>query len=139
MTSQLNVDTIKGKSTAGSISIQGEGSATINLQQGMIKAWFNFSPNNSNTYRDSSNINVSGVTDNATGDFSHAFTNNMSNDDFSFTTGTNGNSNEGVNSYNMYYEPASTGSDFVRSQNISSGATPLDAYYIMGMVAGDLA
>ena len=25
MTSQLNVDTIKGKSTAGSISIQGEG------------------------------------------------------------------------------------------------------------------
>ena len=41
MTSQLNVDTIKGKTTEGSISIQGEGSATTNLQQGLAKAWVN--------------------------------------------------------------------------------------------------
>ena len=34
MTSQLNVDTIKGNQTAGSITIQGEGSKTTNLQQG---------------------------------------------------------------------------------------------------------
>ena len=34
MTSQLNVDTIKGKSSETSISIQGEGGATTNLQQG---------------------------------------------------------------------------------------------------------
>ncbi len=40
MTSQLNVDTIKGKSTAGSISIQGEGSKTTNMQQGLVKAWW---------------------------------------------------------------------------------------------------
>ena len=39
MTSQLNVDTIKGKSTAGSITIQGEGSKTTNLQQGLLKFW----------------------------------------------------------------------------------------------------
>ena len=33
MTSQLNVDTIKGKTAETSITIQGEGSATTNLQQ----------------------------------------------------------------------------------------------------------
>ena len=138
--SEIKTDKFIGLTTAGSIVVTGEGnSTTINLQQGLVKAWFNFSPNTSNTYRDSSNINVSSVTDNTTGDFSHAFTNNMSNDDFAFTTGTNGNNSEGVNSYAMYYEPASTGTSFVRSQNISSGGTPLDAYYIMGMVTGDLA
>ena len=42
MTSQLNVDTIKGKSTAGSITIQGEGSKTTNLQQGISKKWLYF-------------------------------------------------------------------------------------------------
>tara|TARA_B100001939_G_scaffold187284_1_gene161333 strand:+ start:174 stop:602 length:429 start_codon:yes stop_codon:yes gene_type:complete len=39
MTSQLNVDTIKGKTTEGSITVQGEGSATTNLQQGSCKSW----------------------------------------------------------------------------------------------------
>ena len=36
MTSQLNVDTIKGKTTEGSITVQGEGSKTTNLQQGLL-------------------------------------------------------------------------------------------------------
>ena len=80
------------------------------------------------------------MTDNGTGDFSHNFTNAMNNDDFSFTTGTNGsNSSSGVNSYNTYYDPTSTGTGFVRSQNISSGGTGLDNAYVMGMVGGDLA
>jgi len=46
MTSQLNVDTIKGNETAGSITIQGEGSATINLQQGLCKHWNQFVQSN---------------------------------------------------------------------------------------------
>ena len=37
MTSQLNVDTIKGQTSETSVTIQGEGSATTNLQQGLIK------------------------------------------------------------------------------------------------------
>ena len=99
MASEIKVNKFTGVTTAGSILVTGEGnSTTTNLQQGLVKAWFNFSPNTSNTYRDS--FNIDSVTDNSTGDFSHNFTNNMSNDDFSFTTGTNGNSNEGVNSYN---------------------------------------
>ena len=53
MTSQLNVDTIKGKTTEGSISIQGEGSATTNLQQGVAKVWINFNGTGTPAARDS--------------------------------------------------------------------------------------
>ncbi len=40
MASQLKVDTITGVTTAGSISVTGEGnSTTTNLQQGLVKQW----------------------------------------------------------------------------------------------------
>ena len=38
----LDVDTIKGKTAAGSILVTGEGnSTTTNLQQGLAKSWIN--------------------------------------------------------------------------------------------------
>ena len=115
----------------------GNSSTTEEIFEGRAKAWVNFNGMNTVSIRDS--YNVSSITDNGTGDFTHKFTNNMSNDDFAFTTGTNGNSNEGVNSYNMYYDPDTVESSSVTSRNISSGGTAQDSYYIMGMVAGDLA
>ena len=39
MTSKLSVDTIQGVSQAGNITIQGEGTAETNLQQGLVKMW----------------------------------------------------------------------------------------------------
>ena len=40
MASILKVDTLTGVTTAGSISVTGEGnSTTTNLQQGLAKAW----------------------------------------------------------------------------------------------------
>ena len=42
MASILKVDTLTGVTTAGSISVTGEGnSTTTNLQQGLAKAWAN--------------------------------------------------------------------------------------------------
>ena len=42
MTSQLKVDKLQGRTTAGSIVVTGEGgSTTTNLQQGLVKAWIN--------------------------------------------------------------------------------------------------
>ena len=35
----LHANTLKGTTTAGSITVQGEGTATTNLQQGLCKAW----------------------------------------------------------------------------------------------------
>ena len=84
MTSQLNVDTIKGKSSETSIAIQGEGSATTNLQQGLSKSWVNFQGTTSTVLRDS--FNCSGLTDNGTGDTTSGFTSSMSNQLYALAT-----------------------------------------------------
>ena len=77
MTSQLNVDTIKGKTAETSITIQGEGSATTNLQQGVAKVWINFDGTGTPAARDS--FNVGSITDNGTGSYDIVFTNAMGN------------------------------------------------------------
>tara|TARA_B100002019_G_C21219250_1_gene573754 strand:+ start:881 stop:1390 length:510 start_codon:yes stop_codon:yes gene_type:complete len=69
------IDTLKGKTTAGSITVQGEGTATTNLQQGLAKVWCAYR-GNGEALNDS--LNVSGLTDHANGDDTHSFTNNMS-------------------------------------------------------------
>ena len=97
MPSQIKVDEIKnvagqykiktnvfeGQTTAGSITVQGEGTATTNLQQGLAKGWVNF--NSSTVARDS--FNISTLDDDGTGDYTAHFTTAFSNDDFSVTSG----------------------------------------------------
>ena len=74
MASQLKVDTITGVTTAGSIAVTGEGnSTTTNLQQGLAKAFVE----GSNAAALSKSFNISGGTDNGTGDYSYALTNSM--------------------------------------------------------------
>ena len=52
--STLITNTFTGKTTAGSISVTGEGgSTTTNLQQGLCKHWVSFDPLNSNNMDDS--------------------------------------------------------------------------------------
>ena len=137
MASELKVDKFTGVTTAGSILVTGEGnSTTTNLQQGLLKVWFNLQEDDD--YRDS--FNIASFTDNGTGDFTHTFTNSMSNANFAFTTGTNGSgSATGINSYALYQNPATTGAGLVRAKNIESGGAAFDIEYIMGMVGGDLA
>jgi hypothetical protein len=89
MASELKVDKFTGVTTAGSISVTGEGnSTTTNLQQGLAKVWVNFDGTSSGAAaRDS--FNVSGQADNGTGDYTTSFTNNMNNDDYAAPEGTN--------------------------------------------------
>ena len=85
MASILKVDTITGVSTAGSIAVTGEGnSTTTNLQQGLVKAWAKCT--NAAGLDDS--FNISGGTDNGTGDYTYAYTNNMANGNFCQVTDT---------------------------------------------------
>ena len=78
--SEILVNKLTGTSTAGSILVTGEGnSTTTNLQQGLAKAWFQSS--NAAVLQDSHNI--SGGTDNGTGDYTFAYSNNMNNDKYS--------------------------------------------------------
>ena len=73
----VEIDTIKGKTTAGSISVQGEGTNTTNLQQGLAKSWISYRGTSTVEIRDS--LNVGSLTDNSTGDYTITFTNNMGN------------------------------------------------------------
>ena len=85
MTSQLNVDTIVDKAGSGgtnvkiannSVTVAEGGSATTTTVQGLAKIWVNYQQNTP-AVRDS--LNVSGVTDTATGRYAVAYTNNMGN------------------------------------------------------------
>ena len=137
MTSQLNVDTIKGKTAETSITIQGEGSATTNLQQGLTKVWCAADENSSVVIRDS--FNTSSLTDNSTANTSFNLSSAMSNTDFS---GVSLNSGEGsVTSYDVNYEQSASRTTSlyrVGSVNYSSGAA-YDAEYKTIQICGDLA
>ena len=65
------IDTLKGKTTAGSITVHGEGTATTNLQQGLCKAFINGGDDAS--IRNS--LNISTNTDVQQGQYEYGFTN----------------------------------------------------------------
>ena len=82
MASILKVDALTGVTTAGSISVTGEGnSTTTNLQQGLAKAWHKAQDNA--TLDDS--FNVSSGSDQGTGNYDYSFTNSMNNANYSIT------------------------------------------------------
>ena len=64
-------------SNTGQVTIQGEGTATTNLQQGLCKSWISYRGTSTVEIRDS--LNVGSLTDNGTGDYKIIFTNNMGN------------------------------------------------------------
>jgi len=85
--SEILVNKLTGTSTAGSILVTGEGgAATMQLQQGLAKAWFQAQMYTSNTINDS--LNGSSLTDNAAGDFTLTVTNAFGNDKFCITGST---------------------------------------------------
>ena len=84
--STILTNTLTGTTTAGSISVTGEGnSTTTNLQQGLAKAWF---ANDNMAIIDS--LNSAGLTDNGTGDLTLTVTNAMANANYSTGMGAGG-------------------------------------------------
>ena len=71
----VQVNQLRGIDTVGSITVQGEGTATTNLQQGLAKHWVKFAPD---AVADDS-LNNSSITDTSSGRFTVTRTNNMSN------------------------------------------------------------
>ena len=124
---KIKTDTFEGQTTAGSITIQGEGTATTNLQQGLVKVWCYWE--DTNTVRDS--FNSSGLTDNGTGDGTYSYTNNMANDDYaSFFVG-NG------REYESPYGNNSTSAH--RTGHRNSSGSMADTNILSGGIIGDLA
>ena len=80
--SEIKTNKLTGTSTAGSILVTGEGnSTTTSLQQGLLKHWSHFDQETTPSANQDS-FNSSSVADNATGDYSQNFANNMANANF---------------------------------------------------------
>ena len=79
MTSKLSVDTIQGVSQAGNITIQGEGTAETNLQQGLAKAWFHIVSGGAGTIALGDSFNATSITDGGTGTYNFNIANDMGN------------------------------------------------------------
>ena len=87
MASTLKINTLTGVTTAGSIAVTAEGnSTTTNLQQGLAKVWsdYNAEADGTGNMTTADSFNISGLTDNGTGDYTHAYTNNMASIDYVF-------------------------------------------------------
>ena len=116
------IDTLKGKTTAGSITVQSEGTATTNLQQGLAKCHGRFS---ATQFNDS--FNMSSFTDNSQGNHTLNFNNDMANTNY-----TNSYASEG-------------GSDVFRyiwEDGTNTGSTLIKTYYFrndIGLTQADFA
>ena len=74
----VKINQLSGIDTAGSITVQGEGTATTNLQQGLAKNWCSFD-GTAGTLSFEDSFNSASLTDNGTGNYSVNFTNAMTN------------------------------------------------------------
>ena len=77
----VQINELRGIDTAGSVTVQGEGTNTTNLQQGLLKAWYGYDLYSSQNSFEGS-FNVSTATDDGTGDVTSTYTNNMSSQDY---------------------------------------------------------
>ena len=75
MASILKVDELQGITAAGDITVTSEGgAATQSLQQGLAKAWLQL---NGSTFGVTDSLNISGATDNGSGDYTASYVNSM--------------------------------------------------------------
>ena len=137
--STLITNTFTGKTSAGSIVVTGEGgSTTTNLQQGLAKLWHQTNAS-SGTPAIQDSINLGSITDNGVGNFTFAFTNNMNNNDYSFThyAITDG-------QYSLYHGASlSVGTSSLQYRDNKTGnlssADAIDHSHINDTIHGDLA
>ena len=100
--SEILVNKLTGTSTAGSILVTGEGnSTTTSLQQGLAKAWVNFTGVSSTSARDS--FNVASLTDVGTGKTNVVYTSAMANNDYAGSHYANSTANTGEYDFNNAY------------------------------------
>ena len=77
-------------SNTGQVTIQGEGTATTNLQQGLTKAWLRMDGGDGGSISTGDSFNIASVTDQASGNYRVVITNDMSSAQYSATTAGGG-------------------------------------------------
>ena len=108
---------------------------------GTAKAWVNLNGTGTIATRDS--FNISGTTDNGTGDYSFAINNDMNNNDYAIGSHTQRNASTTENlycsSYQNDHDTAHAVGSFRISTNRPDNADHEDAQSLMCTVHGDLA
>ena len=145
--STLVINTIQGKTTAGSVNVRGEGSNNTNLQQGLNKLWVNLNGTAVDGTSDLTGVRDSfataSVVDNGTGDHTINFTNNMNNNTYVIGSHTQRNASTTENSicssYQNNYNTAHNTGFFRISTNRPDIANDEDVLTVMLSLLGDLA
>jgi hypothetical protein len=133
--SEIKVDALTGKTTAGDITVTSEGgAATMQLQQGLAKFWVNFNGTGTIATRDS--FNLSGLTDNGTGDYTTAFTSVMGNANHA-PQGVGQNS--ASTNFGLMYNPFSVATNNTRMKYVNDNAAARDSAQNHVFTNGDLA
>ena len=115
--------------------IKGEGTNTTNLQQGLAKVWANLNGTGTIALRDSHN--VSGITDNGTGNYTYAISSNMGNANYANTSmGNEGNAGDVMIDDNNAIP--TTSAIRVQARQYTGGATA-DPDFTFHTAHGDLA
>ena len=131
--STVLVNTLTGTTTAGSISVTGEGnSTTTNLQQGLAKIWCNADQNGNR----SDSFNVGSVTDHGTGDVTFNYSNAMSNAVYSFVGAC---SRDSADDEGFVFSIHSQATGSARARHLYLGQTPYDHDIMNTAIHGDLA
>ncbi len=122
-------------SNTGQVTIQGENTNTTNLQQGLAKCWLRMSGDNTPAINDS--LNITSITDLATGNYRVTIANDMGNANYAATTGAGGASS------NNTLMNCSTPGDALGAGTIDldlqyAHATPNDPRVISFAIFGDL-
>ena len=144
MSSILKVNTLTGVSTAGSISVTGEGnSTTTNLQQGLAKAWI-AGDNSSGNISITDSLNFSSSLDVTAGKSTISFSNNMATAKGYSIAGANADGSDQT-AYQYQSQPlqdcsVATGSIALVHSYVTSNASGIGDYaYWSYSIHGDLA
>ena len=112
-------------------SIAGEATASTNLQQGLVKAWCKFQGDAGSISNDDS-FNVSGLTDNGTGDYTIAIDNDMANDDYATTCCS-------AQQVHAIYNASNTLVGSIRIYILGTSESNADGQEVSVQITGDLA
>ena len=116
-------------SNTGQVTVQGEGSNTTNLQQGLVKGWIN---TNQASINDS--FNFGSVTDTGTGNYTSTLTNALSNTIYCVSISSNmGGGNGGYNG------TATLTTSTITTYSFTNTGSFRDVNPLFLKIAGDLA
>ena len=133
--SEIKVDTLTGKTSAGDITVTSEGgAATQSLQQGLAKSWVNIDIAGTVSVNDS--LNVGSIIDGGAGVFNVVLSNNMNNNTYS-SVGVVDGTGLTINCHTCQTDGRTTSQYRAYTFNGSGSAT--DYTCLLYQTAGDLA